>query len=281
MLLSQPTVSEHIRSLETELEQKLVDRLGKEVEPTPAGRLLYRYASKILKIRSEAIQALASYGGTMTGRITMGCSTIPGTYILPELIGRFRRDHPSIRITLRITSSRIIADKVLAGEHELGVIGARWNEPGLDWHRVFADELVLAVHPDHPWTRQKVVPLAHVSREPFILREADSGTRRVFAGILEQNGLREANLQEVAEIGSTAAVRRSRRASASPSSPAGPWRTTSPAAGSPLSAWKTMSCSGPSTWYGEKTASSRRWPRSSGTTSWPAAIGTKNNHPSP
>jgi DNA-binding transcriptional LysR family regulator len=63
------------------------------------------------------------------------------------------------------------------------------------------------VHPDHPWTRQKVVPLAHVSREPFILREADSGTRRVFAGILEQNGFREANLQEVAEIGSTAAVK--------------------------------------------------------------------------
>ncbi len=207
MLLSQPTVSEHVRSLETELDQKLVDRLGREVEPTPAGRILYRYAAKLLKTEAEARQAIARYSGTLAGRIDIGCSTIPGTYILPRLIGRFRRSHPSIRLTLRITSSRIIADKVLDGELELGVIGARWNENGLDWSSIFADRLVLAVHPDHPWTRRQTISLAEMSREPFIFREADSGTRKVFAEILERSGLREKDLQEVAEIGSTAAVK--------------------------------------------------------------------------
>jgi DNA-binding transcriptional LysR family regulator len=207
MLLSQPTVSEHIRSLENELDQKLVDRLGRKVEPTPAGRLLYQYADKILKTRAEALQAIARFGGIVTGRIRMGCSTIPGTYILPGLIGRFRDLHPEIKMTLHITSSRIIADKVLAGDIELGIVGAKWNEGGLEWNPMFADELTLAVPPDHAWAREKSIVLEQLGREPFIFRERDSGTRRVFAAILERHGLREKDLQEVAEIGSTAAVK--------------------------------------------------------------------------
>jgi len=207
ILLSQPTVSEHIRSLEHELDQKLVDRLGREVEPTPVGRLLYKYARKILKTQSEAVQAIEHYSGKLAGRIKIGCGTIPGTYILPGLIGRFRLTHPSIKATLRITGSRIIAGKVLAGEHELGVVGAKWNENGLTWTEMFSDELTLTVHPDHPWALRKSVSLNDVAGEPFIMREADSGTRKVFAQILEKNGLKEKSLQEVAEIGSTAAVK--------------------------------------------------------------------------
>ena len=207
MLLSQPTVSGHIRSLERELDQKLLDRLGREVEPTPVGHLLYRYARKILQTQREAVQAIGQYGGKLIGRLIIGCGTIPGTYILPGLIGRFRLDHPSIKITLRITSSRIIAGKVVSGEHELGMVGARWNESGLTWTAMFSDELTLALHPDHPWALRKSVSLNDIAQEPFIMREPDSGTRKVFARILEKNGLKESSLQEVAEIGSTAAVK--------------------------------------------------------------------------
>ncbi len=207
MLLSQPTVSEHIRSLERELDLKLVDRLGREVKPTPAGRLLYGYAQKILQLQEEAVQAIEQFSGRLSGRIRIGCGTIPGTYIMPELIGRFRREHPSIRATLRITSSRIIAGMVLSGDHELGVVGAKWNENGLSWTRMFSDELILAVHPQHPWARKKAVSLDEIVREPFIMREPESGTRRVFAQILEKSGFKEKQLQEVAEIGSTAAIK--------------------------------------------------------------------------
>jgi len=63
VLLSQPTVSEHVRSLELELDQKLINRLGREVEPTPVGRLLYGYALKILQTRREAVQAVEQYSG--------------------------------------------------------------------------------------------------------------------------------------------------------------------------------------------------------------------------
>jgi len=207
VLLTQPTVSEHVRSLEQELGQKLLDRMGRVVEPTPVGRLFYGYARKILQTRQEAVQAVEHYSGSLVGRIIVGCGTIPGAYLLPELIGRFRLLYPSIKTTLRISSSHIISGKVLEGELDMGVVGATWGESGLNWTEIFHDELTLAVHPDHPWADEKAVSLAEVIEEPFILRELESGTRKVFSRILEKNGLKERDLREVAEIGSTEAIK--------------------------------------------------------------------------
>jgi DNA-binding transcriptional LysR family regulator len=78
--LTQPTVSEHIRALEEALDEKLVDRLGREVLPTPAGKILYRYARNIIALRDEAIQALDRYKGKLSGHLLIGASTIPGTF---------------------------------------------------------------------------------------------------------------------------------------------------------------------------------------------------------
>ncbi len=207
VLLSQPTVSEHIRNLEQLLGQKLVDRLGREVEPTPVGKILYTHARKILRMQQEALQAVEEYSGRISGRIMIGCGTIPGTYLLPKLISDFRMQYPEIKATLHISSSRTIALKVQEGELEIGVVGARWNEPSLDWQTMFSDELTLVVHPEHPWVKEQSIDCNQLTDEPFILREAGSGTRRVIAQFLEQQGMRERDLQEVAEIGSTAAIK--------------------------------------------------------------------------
>ena len=207
ILLSQPTVSEHIRNLEDELGQKLINRLGREIETTPVGKVLYGYAIQIIRIRQEALQAVEHYSGRLAGKIMIGCGTIPGTYILPELISRFRSQHPSIKAILRITSSQIIAEKVLDGDLELGFVGARWNEKKLTWTEMFSDELTLAVHPDHFLAGSKEISLKSIARTSFILREPESGTRKVFSRILEKDGLRENDLNVVAEIGSTAAVK--------------------------------------------------------------------------
>lgn len=208
LLVSQPTVSEHVRGLENELGQKLFNRLGKEVEITPVGEILYQYAQKILRTRQEALQAVAQYKGSLAGKISLGCGTIPGTYIMPKLISSFRALHPSITAIMRITSSRIIADKVMVGELEFGIVGARWNEQKLTWLEIYSDELTLAVHPEHRLLSAfDQVPVQTLPSLPFILREPESGTRKVFAAILEEEGIRESDLQVVAEIGSTAAVK--------------------------------------------------------------------------
>lgn len=207
MLLSQPTISEHVRYLEEEFSQKLLERQAKDISLTPVGAVLYDYARKILRTRDEAIQAVRQFGGNLVGNVTIGCSTIPGTYIVPPLVGLFHKQYTTIKTTLRIGSSRIIAEEVLHGKLEFGVVGARWNEAGLVWSRFFSDELAVIMHPKHPWAGKSEVSLAELLQEPFVLRERESGTRKVIAEILIQNGFREQDLQSVAEIGSTAAVK--------------------------------------------------------------------------
>jgi len=206
-LLSQPTVSEHIRNLEEELGMKLVDRLGRETEPTPAGRVLYQHAVRMVQLQQEALQAIARFNGTLSGEVRIGASTIPGAYILPRLLASFCRQYPEVRPLVEISDSKTTGARILAGTFDLGLVGAIWNERGLLWTALFTDPLVVAVPPDHPLTALSAVPLDELRRHPFLLREQGSGTRKVVARLLEQQGQREADLRETATLGSNEAVR--------------------------------------------------------------------------
>jgi DNA-binding transcriptional LysR family regulator len=207
VFLTQPTVSEHIRALEEALGERLVDRLGREVLPTPAGKILYKYARHIIRLRNEAIQAIDRYKGHLSGHLIIGASTIPGTYILPGIIGSFKALYPTIQITLRITDSGEVVERILDGSLEAGLIGARWDERRITLEEICADELVLAVYPEHPWAKGRVIAKEELAAEPFILRERGSGTRRVMAQALEEHGFNPSRVHVVAEMGSTEAVR--------------------------------------------------------------------------
>jgi DNA-binding transcriptional LysR family regulator len=191
--LSQPTVSENIRLLEETLGEKLLDRLGREVLPTGAGRILYRYARRILQLRDEAVQAVEQYRGELSGVLHLGASTIPGAYIL--------------RTTVRIAGTGRIVEELLQGGVELGLIGARSKDHHLDCEELFSDELVLVVYPGHPWKGRKAIPLGQLEGQPFILREEGSGSRLAAAQALSEAGFEPSRLSAVAEMGSTEAVR--------------------------------------------------------------------------
>lgn len=207
MGLAQPTVSEHIRSLEDMLGEKLVDRLGREAVPTAAGRIFYQYSRNIIRLREEAIQAVEHFRGNLSGHLVLGASTIPGTYVLPRLIGSFKEQHPAVLLTLRIGDTTSVAKDILQGDLEAGVVGSRWNDRRLVAEEVFSDELILVVPKGHAWAGRASIPVEELSSEPFILREQGSGTRMVMTKILEQYAFDVSRLHVVAEMGSTEAVR--------------------------------------------------------------------------
>ena len=149
--LTQSTVSEHVRLLEEELGTRLFDRLSRETVPTRAGELLYGYAKQMLALRSEARQALDQFLGQVTGALLVGASSIPGEYVLPPIIGRFRERHPRVSITLQISDSRGIVQSVLDGQVEVGVVGADPSGRGLEAKPLMSDELVLVVPAGHAW----------------------------------------------------------------------------------------------------------------------------------
>src|ERR687887_1447949 len=175
--LTQPTVSEHVRALEDELGVSLLDRLGRGASPTQAGRLLLGYARRMLALQREAQQALDQFQGRMSGELVVGGSTIPGEYVLPALIGRFKGKYPDISICLLIGSSRQVTEWVEEGRVEVGVVGAPPGPKTLRARELMADELVVVVPAWHAWANRKTVTLAHVQREPPIVRERGSGAR--------------------------------------------------------------------------------------------------------
>ncbi len=210
--LSQPTVSSHIKDLEDHFECKLIDRLGREVAPTKAGELLYGYAAKMIALKENAERALAEFQGKVKGHLTIGGSTIPGGYILPPLLGQFKQAYPEVTVTLIESDTAGIIQDTLEGRVELGIVGAKAREVQLVQEKVMDDEMCLIVPRGHKWAATGHVRLEELIKEPFIMREPGSGTRKSIEQVLDRSGHWFGQLNVVAEMGSTEAVRQAIKA---------------------------------------------------------------------
>jgi DNA-binding transcriptional LysR family regulator len=205
-------VSEHVRALEDEIGVPLLDRLGRGATPTRAGELLLGYARRMLALAREAHQALDHFQGRMSGELVVGGSTIPGEYVLPALIGRFKAKYPDISVCLLIGDSRQVSEWVEDGRAEVAVVGARPTSRALESRELMPDELVVVVPATHGWAARKTVSLDEFRREPMVVRERGSGSREAVEHVLETAGLSLASLRIVGEMGSTQAIKQAVRA---------------------------------------------------------------------
>lgn len=212
LFLTQPTISEHVRGLEDELGVQLLDRLGRGATPTRAGQLLLGYARRMLSLSREAHQALERFQGRVSGELVVGGSTIPGEYVLPAIIGRFKAKYPDVSISLLIGSTRQVSDWLEEGRVEVGVVGARPGTRVLEARELMADELVLVVPAGHPWAARKSATLAELQKAPMVVRERGSGSRQAVEHALEEAGVELSSLRVVGEMGSTQAVKQAVRA---------------------------------------------------------------------
>ncbi|MBW1670943.1 MAG: LysR family transcriptional regulator [Deltaproteobacteria bacterium] len=210
--LTQPTVSGHIRALEETLGARLFDRSGKEVTPTKAGEVLYPFARQILRLNLQAEREIAMFLGQEKGSLDLGGSNIPGQYILPGVIGRFKVERPNIRMILHISDTAAIVASVANGELELGIVGAVVQKKGLSFEPCFHDDMVLIVPPGHRLADRRQVSIDDLASEPFVLREKGSGTRLATERALQAAGnLHLSDLQIVSEMGSAEAIRQAVR----------------------------------------------------------------------
>lgn len=204
--LTQPTVSSHIRDLEEHFGCRLVDRMGKRTLPTGAGRLLYDYSRKITRLAEEAEEAMARFMGVIGGNLVVGGSTIPGNYILPRLIGSFKKRYPEARISIEVGDTRQMVEAIADSEIDFGVVGARVNQSGIVQEELFDDEMRLIVPAGHRWAGQQTVTVGSLAKEPFIMREQGSGTLKSLEASLAAKGLRTGDLTVAATLGSTTSV---------------------------------------------------------------------------
>jgi len=141
--LSQPSVSYQVKELEETLGLPLLDRLGKRVELTEAGSLLYGYARRTLDIIDEAALAFEEMRGIKRGSLRVGASTTVGIYLLPAALGAFKKLHPGLVISLEIGTRARVQEQVLRNELDLAVVGPALKDPELAILPFLTDELVV------------------------------------------------------------------------------------------------------------------------------------------
>ena len=189
--VSQSTLSQHVLELERELGVRLFDRLGRAVTLTEAGRLLEEQATRIGAAVAGARRTIDELKGLERGSLVIGASTTPGIYVLPSVIGTFRRRYPGIDVSLRIGNSRVIEERIRADEADLGVVGG--HILGAKEQCLAAgllDELLLIVPPRHPWSKRREAAPRELADVPLLMREQGSATRLVTERALRQAGVK-------------------------------------------------------------------------------------------
>ena len=150
--------------------------------------------------------------GNVKGSLIIGGSTIPGEYILPEYIARFKKGYPNIAVTLRLGDTQDIINLLIDGNIEMGIVGSRTDDKRIDRREFLNDELILVASPKHLKNYKKQMDIKDLRKLPFIIREKGSGSRKTLEETLKDVGINVEDLNIAAEVGSTEAVKQSVRA---------------------------------------------------------------------
>ena len=187
--VAQPSVSQQVRKLEETLGTPLFHRMKRRVMLTEAGREFLPRARSILQQIEEAKAAVQEVTQLRRGALAVGAPPSVGTYLFPSVLAAFNERYPGIALVLREGGSRMLVDRLEAGELDLAVVIEPVRHPALETVPLFEEELVLAVSPAHRLSEGGVVRLAELQDEPFVMLRA---------GIYE---LREQTLDACREAG--------------------------------------------------------------------------------
>lgn len=205
--MSQPSVSQHIQSLEQSFGQPLFIRAGRHMELTAAGHALVPLARDIVE-RSHLIEeTMKSLEGEVHGHLQVGCSTTPGKYILPQLLANFHHDHPLVNVSCHVTSQGKAMEMLCDGEVHIAMV----SEPHMscrtaDTRRFMVDPVILIAPLDHPWAKRKEIDPQELYGGSFILREEGSGTQMALNLGLASVGVSIEELKTLLVLGSSEAI---------------------------------------------------------------------------
>jgi DNA-binding transcriptional LysR family regulator len=199
--VTQPAVSQQIRSLEERVGQQLLDRSGRRVEPTEAGNRLYRSAQRLLALERQLLEEIAGDAeGPLRGQLAIGASTGPGGTVVPVLLCEFAEANPEITVDLTISDTQTIVDRVARRELELGIVGFTPRNRSVEYEPFFRDEVVLVCPPGHRFAGH-TISLDDLRGERLIAMQEGAGVRQVIDDELRQKGMRLRDLDVRLELG--------------------------------------------------------------------------------
>ena len=184
MHVSQPTVSKQIKALHETIEIPLIEQIGKKIYLTEAGEELYATCHDWLNTWDRFEQSIANLKGMKQGKLRI--TTVTTTkYFMPRFLGPFCSQFPNIDISLNVLNRDQLLDRLAHNEDDLYIMGVPPEDIDVEAEPIMENPLVVIAPVDHPLVDEKDIDIKRLSKEPFLVREAGSGTRitveRIFA----------------------------------------------------------------------------------------------------
>ncbi len=167
LLRTQPAISIAIQRLESDLKEKLIDRTGRELLLTDAGKVVLEYARRFQHLESDLENALRELKDNYAGRLSIGANESMSLYLIQH-IEKYRRLFPKVKIQVRRSESSKLPSQLLDGELELGVISYDPGDDHLLSEVIYTDRLTLIVSPEHRFASRPEVSITELDMETFI-----------------------------------------------------------------------------------------------------------------
>jgi len=201
LYISQPSISQVIKELESDMDVKLFQRIGRKLYLTEEGKVFKGYALRMLNLYRESTEVIKDMKELRRGNIKLGASTTIGTYLLPDIVADFKREYPHIDIDLFIDNTNIISRELLKNKLDIAFVEGPVYDEELRHQKIWDDKLVFISSKESKW--KKVIQREDISSEVLILREKGSGSRKVF-----ERAMGEERNTDVFVFGSTEAIKR-------------------------------------------------------------------------
>lgn len=203
MHLTQPTVSMQIKKLTDTVGLPLFEQVGKKVYLTQAGRALQDFSRQIFDHFTHFEMLLADLKGLKQGRLRLGVVTT-AKYFIPRLLGPFCRKYPGIDVSMKVSNRERILERLHDNEDDLYILGQPPEESDAEAEPFLANPLIVLAPAHHPLAGRKNIPLDSLADEPFLLREAGSGTRKAMEDLFARHRLK---INVRMELGSNEAIK--------------------------------------------------------------------------
>ncbi|WP_446898471.1 LysR family transcriptional regulator [Clostridium sp. LBM24168] len=204
--ITQPGVSQHIKFLEEEYGVRLVRKYGRIFELTEEGVVLFKYAQRIEALYRALDMKLKNKSGIVK-TYNLGASMTIGGYILPTVLADYKKIHPNINILLQVNNTEEILEKLISGKIDFALVEGSFDRKKFKFKKLKNDELVLAVSPEHDFSKVNFVDIEDILSGNLILREKGSGTREIFEDKIIELGYRLEDMNGYMEIGSISAIK--------------------------------------------------------------------------
>jgi len=198
--VSQSAISRQILLLEAELGEPAFHRIGRRIRITPAGEALVRLSHRVFQDLQETVSAITETQESMRGTLRLVGSMTVCLYVFPSLLAEVRRAHPNLDLKITVGSGDRSLALLRSGSADLGLVTLPVDAADLEAVAVLEEELLLITYPTHPLAARQRIRPADLTRQPFILFEAGSITRRLVEEFLAREHIEPQIVMETENV---------------------------------------------------------------------------------